>query len=292
MDLFERIAGILLPVLFIVLLGYLYGRRHKPDLQVVNQLSINVLAPALVFSALASKDFDLLATRWLLLGGLVVVLGSGLIAWIVARLLRIDVRTFIPPMMFNNCGNMGLPLAVLAFGPTGLAPAVAMFIVSNALHFTVGTAIVSGKVNWRAAFLSPVILATVAGCIVSLLHWPVPRFVQLPMEMLGQAAIPLMLFALGNRMTAVSSKGWHVGVLGAVVCPVAGLLAAWPLVMLLPLSDMERGLLFLFAALPPAVLNYMVAEQYQQQPELVASIVLIGNIAALLFVPLGLYLAL
>jgi predicted permease len=140
--------------------------------------------------------------------------------------------------------------------------------------------------------LSPVILATIAGCIVSLLHWPVPRFVQLPMEMLGQAAIPLMLFALGNRMTAVSSKGWHVGVLGAVVCPVAGLLAAWPLVMLLPLSDMERGLLFLFAALPPAVLNYMVAEQYQQQPELVASIVLIGNIAALLFVPLGLYLAL
>jgi predicted permease len=100
-----------------------------------------------------------------------------------------------------------------------------------------------------------------------------------------------MLFALGNRMTAVSSKGWHVGVLGAMVCPLAGLLAAWPLATLLPLSNMERGLLFLFAALPPAVLNYMVAEQYQQQPELVASIVLIGNIAALVFVPLGLYLA-
>lgn len=289
MDLFERIVGILLPVLFIVLLGYLYGRRHKPDLQVVNQLSINVLAPALVFSALASKDFNLLDTRWLLLGSLMIVLGSGLVGWAVATLAQVSPRTFVPPMMFNNCGNMGLPLAVLAFGAPGLALAVAMFMVSNALHFTVGTAIVSGRIHWRAALLSPIILATIAGCLVSLLHWEVPKIIHLPMEMLGQAAIPLMLFALGNRMTGVSRRGWQIGLLGAVVCPLAGLLMAWPLAWALPLTEMERGLLFLFAALPPAVLNYMVAEQYRQQPELVASIVLIGNIAALCFVPLGLY---
>lgn len=292
MELIHRIAGILLPVLCIVLIGYLYGRRHKPDLQVVNQLSINVLAPALVFSALASKNFDLLATRWLLLGGFAVVLGSGLIAWLVSLSCRLNARTFVAPMMFNNCGNMGLPLAVLAFGSTGLAPAVAMFVASNALHFTVGTAMVSGQINWRAALLSPVILATFAGCAVSLTQFKVPATVLIPLDMLGQAAIPLMLFALGNRMTAVSSKGWKVGVLGAVVCPVSGLFIAWLLSDLLPMTAQERGLLFLFASLPPAVLNYMVAEKYQQQPELVASIVLIGNIAALIFVPLGLWFGL
>ena len=48
------------------------------------------------------------------------MLGSGLLAWPFAQLLHEDRRTFVPPMMFNNCGNMGLPLAVLAFGQAGL----------------------------------------------------------------------------------------------------------------------------------------------------------------------------
>jgi predicted permease len=119
-----------------------------------------------------------------------------------------------------------------------------------------------------------------------------PPALLLPLDMLGQAAIPLMLFALGNRMTGVSLKEWKVGVLGAVVCPVSGLLIAWLISHGLPMTTQERGLLFLFAALPPAVLNYMVAEKYQQQPELVASMVFMGNIAALVFVPLGLWLGL
>jgi predicted permease len=50
--------------------------------------------------------------------------------------------------------------------------------------------------------------------------------------------------------------------------------------------------MYLFASLPPAVLTFMVAEQYQQEPDQVAAIVLLGNLGALLFVPLGLWLGL
>ena len=45
-------------------------------------------------------------------------------------------------MMFNNCGNMGLPLALFAFGPIGVAGMVALFTTSNLLHFTLGAFIV------------------------------------------------------------------------------------------------------------------------------------------------------
>ena len=86
----------------------------------VNRINMNLLAPALIFTALAGKDFDLAANRLLILGSIGVVLGSGLLAWPFARLLHEDHRTLVPPMMFNNCGNMGLPLAVLAFGQAGL----------------------------------------------------------------------------------------------------------------------------------------------------------------------------
>ena len=54
----ERILGIFLPVLVVIVVGYAYARRVKPDMTQVNRLSMTILAPALVFSALASKEFD------------------------------------------------------------------------------------------------------------------------------------------------------------------------------------------------------------------------------------------
>ena len=62
----ERILGIILPVFVVIVVGYLYARRVKPDMTAVNRISMNILAPALIFSALASKDFDVAANRMLL----------------------------------------------------------------------------------------------------------------------------------------------------------------------------------------------------------------------------------
>jgi len=81
-------------------------------------------------------------------------------------------------------------------------------------------------------------------------------------------------------------------VIGGIVCPATGIAMAWLLAPVLGLDDVHRGLLILFGCLPPAVLNFMVAEQFRQEPEKVASIVMIGNLLSLLFVPLGLALAL
>ena len=79
--------------------------------------------------------------------------------------------------------------------------------------------------------------------------------------------------------------------IGAVVCPLTGIAMALLLAPLLGLSELQRGLLILFGALPPAVLNFIVAEHFSQEPGKVASIVLIGNMLAVAFVPLGLTLA-
>jgi malate permease and related proteins len=60
----------------------------------------------------------------------------------------------------------------------------------------------------------------------------------------------------------------------------------------IPMTKAQIGLVFLFGALPPAVLNFLVADYYKQEPAKVASIVLVGNIASIVFVPLGLLFAL
>ena len=64
------------------------------------------------------------------------------------------------------------------------------------------------------------------------------------------------------------------------------------MMLVVPLPERERALLLVFGALPPAVLNYMFAERYSQEPEKVASMVLLGNVAAVLFLPVALAISL
>jgi malate permease and related proteins len=300
MQVFERILGIILPVFIIIAVGYGYGRlrgeRVRSDMGSVNRVSMDVLCPLLVFTALAAKDFDLVHNGTLILAGVLIALGSGLIAWPVARLLGYDARTFIPPMMYNNCGNMGLPLAVLAFGAAGLSAAVALFMACNLIYFSVGIKIIESGRNthtplWKF-LVSPMMLAMIVGMVFAIFHIVLPAPLMLALKMLGDACIPLMLFSLGVRMLDVNFRSWHIGVMGAIVCPLGGLIVAWLLDGALELTPMQRGQMYLFASLPPAVFCFMVAEQYQQEPDKVASIVLLGNLSALAFVPLGLWMGL
>jgi predicted permease len=288
----ERVLGIILPVFSIIALGWLYGRRAKPDMGWVNRISMNVLAPALIFSALASKDFDVYENGRLILASIGIVLGSGLLAWPVARWLGADFRTFVPPMMFNNCGNMGLPLAALAFGPAGFSAMVAVFTISNLLHFTVGAWMIDHHARFGRLLRNPMVWSTGVGFAFALVHPPLPEWAASGFKLVGDALIPMMLLSLGVRLLDVRWSDWRIGVVGGLVCPLTGLALAALLSPVLGLDDAQRGLLILFGCLPPAVLNFMVAEQFRQEPGKVASIVLIGNLISIVFIPLGLALAL
>tara|TARA_R110001599_G_scaffold64023_4_gene179442 strand:- start:119536 stop:120456 length:921 start_codon:yes stop_codon:yes gene_type:complete len=304
MEILERILGIILPVFIIIAIGFAYARARgetvHADMASVSRVSMSVLSPLLIFTALAGKDFDLAQNGILILIGVVISLGSGLIAWPLARLLGYDVRTFVPPMMYNNCGNMGLPLSVLAFGASSLGSAVALFMACNLMYFSVGIKILeSGRVgtdhprkaHWQ--FLrNPMMIAMLLGIIFAALKPGIPAPLFTAMQMLGSACIPIMLFSLGVRMRDISFKSWPIGIVGACVCPLAGLIVAWLLDQSLDLTQAQRGQMYLFAALPPAIFCFMMAERYKQEPDKVASIVLLGTLSALLFVPLGLWMGL
>jgi hypothetical protein len=70
------------------------------------------------------------------------------------------------------------------------------------------------------------------------------------------------------------------------------LAAAYLILWFLPLQGIERGSLILFACLPAAVFNFMLADRFKVQPNLVASMVVMGHFLGLLMLPLGLVLAL
>ncbi len=270
-----------------MLVGYIYGRICRPDLKSVNQATLYVFLPALVFDVLSGENFRILDFRWLALGTLIVVFGSGIIAWPVTWIKRIHWRSFLPCMMFNNCGNLGLPLAALAFGDTGIQAMVLMFLVSNLFHFTLGVWIFGGVVSFSGLLLSPVNIATIAGLVVNLSGFSVPQMVLEPIGLLGQIVIPIMLFALGVRMVDVNFSQLGDGLIAAVVCPFSGLVPAITILYFIPLDPLQTGMLILFAGLPPAALNFLIAEQYNRDPAQVAAYVLVGN-AMSVFVMTGL----
>jgi predicted permease len=203
-----QVFAIVFPIFGIVALGYLYARRHEPDMASANRLNLEIFTPALIFSVLSGEGFELARYAELAFAAILVVLGSGLLAWPFARLFGFHSKTFLPPMMFNNSGNMGLPLALFAFGEAALPAAMVLFLVENTLHFTVGNAMLTGHVNPLKLIRMPMLLATLAGLLVAILEIQVPGPVDEAIDLLGQVAIPLMLFALGVRMTAVDLSDW------------------------------------------------------------------------------------
>lgn len=284
----ERIFQTVFPLFAVVLCGYLYGRYKKPDMGLANQLNMDIFVPALVFFALSDKSFDLVKFQSLAIGAIIVMLGSGLLLWPFCKLLKVNAKTFLPPMMFSNSGNLGLPLIILAFGEQALPAAVILFIMEMTLHFTVGIYIMDHRTNPMRLIRMPIMIATIAGLCWSSFSLPMPTPVSISLDMLGQISVPLLLFTLGVRLTSVDFSAWRIGVSGAILCPAAGILVAIAAQQVLQLDNTQLAYLITFGALPPAVLNYIVAEQYNQEPKKVASIVLLGNMGALIFIPLTL----
>lgn len=287
-----RIVSILFPLFALTALGYFVGRRMRPDLSHANKLNMDVFIPALIFAALANKDFRVAEFGSLTVATLLLVIGSGAAGYVLARLSGIAPKTFVPPLMFNNCGNLGLPLAVLAFGDAALAPAVVMFMVSNLLHFSFGAWLLDHRIEAWTVWRVPSVLATFAGLAVGIAGVGVWPPLMLAIKMLGDISIPLMLFALGVRLTDSRIASLGLGLYAAVARPVVGMLLAFAVLQVFDLSAQERALVVVFGALPPAVLNYIFAERYHQEPEAVASMVLIGNVAAVVFLPIALAMVL
>lgn len=287
-----RIVSILFPLFAITALGYFVGKKMKPDLSHANKLNMDVFVPALVFAALVNKEFRITEFIPLSLATLVVVIGSGLAAWGLSRLTGVGTRTLVPPMMFNNCGNLGLPLAVLAFGELALAPAVVMFMVSNLLHFSYGAWLLDHRVKVWTVWKVPSVIATLAGLAIGIAGVQIWPPLMISIRMLGEISIPLMLFALGVRLTDSRITSVGIGVFVAAARPIVGMLLAMAVMLVIDLPPQEQALLLVFGALPPAVLNYIFAERYNQDPETVASMVLIGNVSALIFLPVALAMSL
>ncbi len=287
-----RIFSIVAPIIFVILVGYLYARFKKPNMEAANTTNIDVFVPFLILAVFAGQQINIAEYKNLLFIVAMITLIPGLLSGLLFKLLKVQWKTLAPPMMFKNSGNLGIPLLLLTFGEDALPAILMMFIVENTLHFSVGIWILRPKDHLLGFLKQPMMLATFAGLGISLLHLQLPQWLVTGFALLGDIAVPLMLFALGVRLVDLDFHGWRLGVMGAILSPLLGLIAAAPFLLSIPLPDTQMKMAWIFAALPPAVLNYLVAERYQQEPDKVASIVMFANAGSIFIIPAILFLIL
>jgi len=284
-DVFQVVA----PVVTIAMIGFAYAWRRPVDMTVTNRITTDCLLPILIFSSLSGLAPDWGEIALLSAYALAVVVGSGILAWPVLRLVGAPLRAIVPAMMFKNYGNLGLPLALFAFGEEGLRIMLIMCVAGNVLHFSLGFWILRGACDPQEILRNPIVLSAIAGLAFSAAGITLPQFVDASLDLLGTASIPLMLFALGVRLTRINIGDTRTALVGAAACPACGLLSFLILVALVPgIDGLERDVLLVFSVLPPAILNYMFAERFGVHPDAVAATVLAGTLVALGSIPLAL----
>lgn len=281
-----EIFQIIFPVVFIASIGFIYAKQQNISMDVPNKINLELFIPIMVFYYLSEKLPPISEIGMFSLGGVLVVFGSGLLAYPVAKLLHVNPKTFLPPIMFNNSINLGLPLALFAFGEEAMSLAISLAIIQVIGQFTIGSICYGGKFSLLALVKNPVIIATILGISFNLLNIHLPSIMLISFKMMAQVVIPLILVSLGVRLSFFELKYWKLALVGAVLTPLTGVLMALVAIWIFDYSGLYASLILLFGALPPAVLNAIMAEQHQKDSLLVASVVALGNIFALISIPL------
>src|SRR5258706_5960219 len=204
MEVFQPLSPVI-PVFLLIAAGFVFAHWKKINLTSVTEIIVYLGTPSLVFSSLASKplyaaDLAILAS-WLI----AIYAGVGALIKLYFVIFRIHSRGFALPILFMNAGNMGIPLALFAFGQAGLQRATLLFVMCTFLQYSLGIYILQGRGNWREIFRLPLIYATLGGLAFNLLEIRMPELLLQPIVMLGQATIPIMLISLGYRLHAVES---------------------------------------------------------------------------------------
>jgi predicted permease len=266
--------------------GFIFAHWKKISLASVTEIIVYLGTPSLVFSSLASKP--LFAGDIIVLSGgvLLIFAGVGLLIRLYFFLTGFSSRGFALPTLFMNAGNMGIPLALFAFGQEGMQRATLMFVIITFLQYSLGIYILNGRGNWTEIFRLPLIYAAIAGLIINLTQMKIPELLLQPVVMLGQATIPIMLISLGYRLYQVESLQLGHALGGALLRTIGGFAAANIAVNVVGAEGVNRQVLLLYGALPAAVINFILTEKYRQDPGLAASIVVLSTFISVLSIPI------
>ncbi|MDX5377128.1 MAG: AEC family transporter [Halomonas sp.] len=302
----QGVADALGPLFLLILLGAALGRLRQPDGDFWAQLEKVIyflLFPAMLVATLATANVDEVPVVRLALALLGSLVAFSVLLWVSQRRLGLEAAAFTSvfqgALRFNTyVGVAGAAALHGSAGATVAAVAVALMVpVVNVLcvasFIAAGTLGPSSLGKSLAALVrNPLILACLAGIGLNLSGIGLPGWSGSAVELLGRAALPLGLVAVGvalrpQALLRVDRGVWAANLVKLVLMPAL----VFALALLLGLDAVSRDVALLFAALPTATSAYILARQLGGDAELMAALITGQTLLAMATLPLWLHLA-
>jgi malonate transporter len=283
----EAIINVVLPVFAIIVSGWFCGRvglLGDGASQALNGFTYYAALPALFFGAMATAPLQQTFNLPFIADYMGATVALAVLTFLAASRLfpgRKDQRRGeqigLQNMAanFSNTGYMGIPLLITAFGEAGKLPAVISTVLNGAIvmpfyiaviEYTRSDAAHRAQVFADAALgvlKSPLVISAVLGILWSGFGAPVPVFLAQFCEILGSAAPPAALFAMGLFMVGKSFKGdrAEIALLTGFKLVLHPLLALGMLA-LIPLQNTWADSLLVLCALPTGSLVFVLSSLY------------------------------
>jgi predicted permease len=284
----QAIFNVALPIFGVILAGYLAGKWRILGGEATAALNAFVsyfALPILFFGTLARTPVDSVLDPALMAGfGLVVLLtfAVGMLSTRLAAqggLAKMSLQGIAAS--WGNVGYMGVPLCIAAFGEQGLPPAMLTVIVTSVVSMVFGVMLIELEVAagqgpiatfFRAAWnvaRNPLPVSIAAGIVYSGLVLPLPTPVEKWIDLLGAAAAPCALFAIGLFLSdkSVRSGLAEAGLATLIKLLLQPLLAACLLPFFVDLRSVPGQVALLMASLPTAANAFVLAKQFDIQVE-------------------------
>ncbi|MEM9787949.1 MAG: AEC family transporter [Pseudomonadota bacterium] len=286
MNLALTVLNITAPVFLLAAVGFVWVKLgFEYRVEFVTRMAMTLAVPCLIFVSLMQTEIAPEALAALSMASFaaygIVMIGC----FAVVKIAKLNVQTYLAPLIFGNTGNLGLPLALFAFCDTGLGYAVVVFAVMAILSFTIGIWMVAGEGSLKRVVREPLVATTLLGALFLWQGWETPEFLTNAITLIGQMAIPMMLITLGVAVarleTAAVTQAIWLSVVKVGIC----VTAAWAAANWFGLDPVASAVLVVQVATPVAVTSYLLAEKYGTNPEPVAGLVVVSTLLSVIALP-------
>ena len=286
MELILTVFQIVAPVFILAAIGFTWVKiGWSYEIEFVTRLAMTLSVPALIFVALMKANISADTLSNLILSSLIAYLFLALIFWITGKIFKLNMATYWAPLIFGNTGNLGLPLAMFAFGEVGLGYAVVVFAVMAIGSFSIGVWMVSGGGSINKVFKEPMVWATLLGALFLIQGWQTPKWATNTLELLGQMAIPLMLITLGVALARLKMNLISRAIILSILKLCVSVGVAWIIGIYFELNDIAFAVLVMQIATPVAVTSYLLAQKYGADANEVAGLVIASTALSVFALP-------
>ena len=296
MEIYIKLFEVVFPVFFVVGIGYYLGKKNpKIDTKFITNFAANIGTPAMVIYAVTSTGINFEIFRDYFWYYLLAIICFSIVGIINLFLINTkDIIRELPPLIFPNTGNMGLPICLFAYGSQGLGVSASITSLIILMHFTVGVFLADRKFNLDVIIKNPPFYAIIFSAIVLFYEIDMPVFVINTTEWLMYVTIFLILMSLGIALTRLKVFSLNKAVISSITRMIIGPLIGVGLIWFFDLEGFAAGVLLIQCSMPSAVLNYLVGSIYSPKKivDSVASTIVVSTVMSFITIPIVVYFAL